>query len=353
MTTPIEQNRNDMSTAFAGFHLGSPDDLAGLEAALTTFGPQRIGKLALFFRVPGEYEDGSREKARAAVYRLLAKHGLADRAEMITVVGCEGATTPCGYVFAEATGQTTGAAAPRLAIGLARGAPPAEAALDKAAFAHDVAALVRTALADGGMTASDAVTVFVNTPSPTTGDKGARGRRARAVAALGAGIALGEVEPAHVIETRIGADLSLYTRRVQTFTGPTVQQVEVIVLGNRAGAGGDLLAISALTSDLLDVGPLKRVLINAGLRLDAEGELAEPHRVVAALIKSGVAMSGDVQGQPTVIFSGGLPPEKHVRATQAGVFGAVFKTTSMFNTYDPIQQAPEGGSQACCIIRVS
>jgi hypothetical protein len=94
------------------------------------------------------------------------------------------------------------------------------------------------------------------------------------------------------------------------------------------------------------------MLVGAGLRLDTDGELAEPERVVAALIKSGVGANGNVLGQPTVIFRGGIPPEKHVRAAQSGVFGSVLKTTCMFNTYDPIQQAPEGGSQACCIVRL-
>ncbi len=339
-----------MSTEFARFPLASPDDLAGLDAALAKFGP-RVQKLALFFRVPGEYEDGSREKARAAVDALLARFGLTDRAEMITVVGCEGATTPCAYVFADVKDGAAGARK-RLAIGLARGPVPADDDLDKAAFARKVADLVSTALSNGGMSAADAVTVFVNTPSPAAGDKAARGRRARAVAALGAGMALGEIAADRVTDKTISTDASLYTERVQTFTGPTVKQVEVIMLGNRTGAGGDLIACSAVTNDLLDPRPLKRALVVAGLRLDADGELAEPDRVAAALIKSGARADGHVLGAPTVIFRGGLPPEKQVRAAQSGVFGALLKTTCMFNTYDPIQQAPEGGSQACCVVRV-
>jgi len=342
-----------MSTEFARFALASADDLSGLAAALAKFGPQRVQKLALFFRVPGEYEDGSREKARAGVDKLVAAHGLADRTEMITVVGCEGATTPCAYVFADVKDGAVGTGDGRLAIGLVRSHVPADDELDTAGFARRVAELVGAALADGGMTARDAVTVFVNTPSPVAGDKAARGRRARAVAALGAGIALGEIAADRVTDKTIGTDPSLYTKRVQTFTGPTVKQVEVIVLGNRTGIGGHLVACSALTNDLLDVRPLKRLLVGAGLRLDTDGELAEPDRVVAALIKSGVPANGHVLAQPTVIFGGGLPPEKQVRAAQSGVFGALLKTTCMFNTYDPIQQAPAGGSQACCVVRLS
>jgi Amidohydrolase ring-opening protein (Amido_AtzD_TrzD) len=240
-----------------------------------------------------------------------------------------------------------------LSIGLAHSQPPADHELDTAAFAQKMAELVRAAIADGGMTAGDIATVFVNTPSPTGGDKALRGRRARAVAALGAGVALDEIKSDSVTDAAIASDFLLYTRRVQTFTGPTVRQIEVIALGNRAGAGGRYAAFSTLTDDLLDVRPLKRLLIDAGLGLDAEGELAEPDRVVAALIKSGVPRNGHVLGHPTVIFGGGIAPEKHVRAAQSGVFGAVLKTTCMFNTYDPIQQAPEGGSQICLVLEVA
>jgi cyanuric acid amidohydrolase len=271
---------------------------------------------------------------------------------MVIVVGCEGATTPCAFVLADLKDDGGGDTRPRLAIGVAHGKRPADDALDNPSFAHEVADLVRTAVEDGGMAPDEVVTAFVNTPSPAVGDKAARGRRARAVAALGAGIALGEIEAQRITDTAIGTNPSLYTRRVQTFTGPTVKQVEVIILGNRTGAGGQFMACATVTSDLLDVRPLKRMLVGAGLRLDTDGELAEPERVVAALIKSGVGANGNVLGQPTVIFRGGIPPEKHVRAAQSGVFGSVLKTTCMFNTYDPIQQAPEGGSQACCIVRL-
>jgi cyanuric acid amidohydrolase len=338
-----------MSTEFARFELRTADNLSGLEAAVAKFG--RVEKLALFLRVPGEYEDGSREKAHAAVKRLLSEHRLADRAEMVTVVGCEGATTPCGFAFAGVADDGAGGQEPRLSIGVAHGKPPADDEIDTAGFALKIAELVGVAIADGGMAAQDVVTVFVNTPAPAAGNKGARARRARAVAALGAGIALGEIDPARVTDKAVATELSLYARRVQTFAGPTVKQVEVIVLGNRAGIGGHFVARATLTNDLFDVRSLKRLLVDAGLRLDADGEIAEPDRVVAALIKSGVAANGEVLGQPTAIFGGGLPPEKHVRATQSGVFGALLRTTRMFNTYDPIHQAPEGGAHACCIIR--
>ncbi len=343
-----------MSVELARLELKRPDDLSAFEAALLAWGPSKLRKLGLFFRVPGEYEDGSREKAHGGVSQVLQRYGLGAKAEMVTVVGCEGATTPCAFVFADLPDEnardSSNASEPRLAIGLAHGSPPVDAELDQAAFARKLSELVHTAIADGCMTSADIATIFINTPFPAAGDRAARSRRARAVAALGGGIALGEVDPAQVTEATIAHEAAPYTRHVQTFTGPTVKQLEVIALGNRRNAGGKLIAYAAVTNDLLDVRPLKRILLQGGLHFDQDGELSDPHRVVAALIKSGARRDGRVLDHPTGIFAGVIPPEKQVRAVQFGVFGAVLQTTCMFNTFDPIQQAPDGGAQICCII---
>lgn len=342
-----------MAVELARLVLASQTDVAGLEKQLKAWRPQRIARLALVYKVEGEYEDGSRERARAAVYDVLARHELDGKAEMVTVVGCEGLATPFGYVFAEVEGDAPAGRARRLSIGIARGSPPDDEDLDRAKIKAHIARLTAQAMADAGLQATDVVTVLVNTPQPVNGDRGLRGRKARAVAALGAGIAIDDVAASSVTDAAIGKKASLFTQRVQTFTGPTVKQVEVIVFGNRAGAGGNLVACSTVTSDLIDMRPLKRMLVKAGLELDRDGEIAQPERVAAMMIKSGVAPKGVVRGLRTTLFEPGLPVEKHVRAAQSGLMAGLLGTSAAFNTYDPIQQCPVGGSAACAIVKVS
>ena len=333
------------------FDMQGPDDLSALKQALAAHGPAQIQRLALLMRVAGEYTDGSREKARAAVEALLIELGLTDRAVFITVIGAEGASTPCGYAFIDLGGDIAGGGARRLAIGLARIAPPEEPSLGKAPFAFDVRKAVDAALRDGGMSAADVETVIVNVPQPSTGDVGLRARQGRAAAALGAGLALGEVQESALRDEAIVADGNLYAKRVQTFTGPAIRDIEVIAIGNRAGAGGDLFACNVITQDLLDARSLKRMLVGAGLKLDADGEL-DTSRLVATLAKLGVHPSGRVADAPTTIFGSTTPPEKHVRAELSCVLGATLHTTRIFSTFDPVQQAPLGGGTICCILRV-
>ncbi len=338
-----------MSVDVIQFDMQAPDDLSVLRTALDARRSARIRRLALLMRVAGEYTDGSREKARGAVEGLLAALDLTDRSEFITVIGAEGASTPSGYAFLDVEGDEGGSAR-RLAVGLARVACPEESSIGSAAFAFEVKAAVEAALCDGGMSADDVETVIVNVPQPTTGDIGPRARKGRAAAALGAGLAIGEVRASAVTDEAIVTDGELYSKRVQTFTGPAIRNIEVIAIGNRAGAGGNLFACNVITRDLLDARSLKRMLIGAGLRLDADGEL-DTGRLVATIAKLGVHPSGHVAGAPTTIFGSATPPEKHVRAALSGVLGATLHTTRVFSTFDPVQQAPLGGGTICCILR--
>ncbi|MFZ2065640.1 MAG: ring-opening amidohydrolase [Xanthobacteraceae bacterium] len=339
-----------MSVDVKAFDMRTADDLSGLEAALAAAGADGIRRLALLMRVAGEYTDGSREKARAAIAALLARRNLSDKTQYVTVIGAEGASTPCGYAFID-SGNTGSRSGPRrLALGIARAASPPEETIGTAAHALAVKAAVEAGMNDAGMQPADAQVVIVNVPQPTSGDVGLRGRKGRAAAALGAGLALGEIAQDQVRDNTIVSDGFLYTSRVQTFTGPAIADLEVIVVGNAPGGGGDLVACNTLTTDLLDMRSVKRMLVKAGLPLDRDGEL-DTSRLVATLAKLGVDPSGRVSGAPTTIFGSATPPEKHVRAALSGALGATLHTTRLFSTFDPVQQAPVGGGTVCCIIR--
>ncbi len=339
-----------MSVDVKAFDMKSPDDLSGLETALAAAEAGGLRRLALLMRVAGEYTDGSREKARAAIAALLDRRNLSDKSQYVTVIGAEGASTPCGYAFID-NGNTGSPNGPRrLALGIARAASPPEETIGTATFALAVKAAVEAGMNDGAMSPADAEVVIVNVPQPTSGDVSVRARKGRAAAALGAGLALGEVAPEQVRDEAIVNDGSLYTGRVQTFTGPAIANLEVIVVGNAPGRGGELFACNTLTTDLLDMRAVKRMLVKAGLRLDQDGEL-DTGRLVATLAKLGVDPSGTVSSAPTTIFGSATPPEKHVRAALSGALGATLHTTRLFSTFDPVQQAPIGGGTVCCIVR--
>ena len=128
---------------------------------------------------------------------------------------------------------------------------------------------------DADLGPADVVTAIVNVPEATSGNAAMRGRKARAAAALGAGMAIGEIDREQITDVMLATDENIYTQRAQSYIGPTIKNIEAIVLGNRRGAGGDLMACSTIMSDLLDVKSVKRMLVAAGLSIDTLGELAE------------------------------------------------------------------------------
>jgi cyanuric acid amidohydrolase len=337
----------------ATFDLESPHDAGGLDAALAAIGPARIAKLAVFAKVAGDYDDGARERSRAALERCLGARSLQDRSRILVAVGCEGVATPFGYALAETDGPAGGE--PRLAMGFATSSePPPDDELDRPALASRVAATVRAAARDAALAPADVVMAFVKVPAPQAsrpGGEKVRGRRARGLAALGAGIALGDIAAEAVTDAAVAADASLYCSRVQPFAGPEVTRVEAIVLGNRPGAGGDLVARAAVLDDLIDVRSVKRVLLAAGLAVDADGELATPERVAACFVKAGVADDGRVRGATTTIHASAITPERHMRAALSGAFGVLLGTTRVFVTGDPVHAAPPGGGVACVLVR--
>ena len=61
-----------MSVEVRAFDMKAADDLSEFESALAHLDSERIRRLAVLLRVAGEYTDGSREKARAAIAAFLA-----------------------------------------------------------------------------------------------------------------------------------------------------------------------------------------------------------------------------------------------------------------------------------------
>jgi cyanuric acid amidohydrolase len=175
----------------------------------------------------------------------------------------------------------------------------------------------------------------------------------KAVAALGAGVALAEVERAQIKPETFDADPTLHARRAMVFSGNEVDYVEVLLLANRAGAAGELYVQTGAMRDLLDAGGLRRMFLAAGCRIGPDGEVADSERVVATLVKAGATSDGRVRGRRTTIKSSHIDMDKHVRAAVSGVLGSVLGDTRAFISANTVHQAPPGGGLCACVVRRS
>jgi cyanuric acid amidohydrolase len=338
-----------------------PGDTNDLLAKLSRFNPDRIKRLALLAKTEGnaELNDYSREFALLGTTIALRTHGgeaLVRRTTFLFSTGCEGAITPFGYLFVDYADED--GAQPKnnraLVIGRARSRSLQQHEIGKIAHADIVAATVDAAIADAGVSSDDVALVIVKTPVagvPQSSTVGANtpitSGQSKAIGALGAGIALGEVDRNRLLE--FSEDPLLYARRAMVFSGTEFESVEVLLLANKRGAAGDLTIHIGFMKDLLDASAIRRTFEAAGCRIE-DGVISDSHRVAAVLLKVGVAADGRLRGQRTTIKSSHIDMDKQVRAATSGVIGSILGTTRSFISANTVHQAPPGGGLCACIV---
>ncbi|MFJ1586648.1 ring-opening amidohydrolase [Streptomyces sp. NPDC088197] len=372
-----------MTVRIDSFDTAGPGDTDGLVAVLSAHDPARIRRLALLVKTEGSAEtnDFSRELASWRAREAVLAHGggdLLERSVFLHSTGSEGAMTPFGYLVVELDGadgadgaeaaavtddaESTGgeaAPAPRgapgpagtLCVGIGRSRRIRGSEIGSAEHVALAEQAVAEAVADAGLDPADVALAVVKTPL-TAHDEPMRvtSAEAKAVGALGAALALGEVERADVVPAAFGRDLTLHSRRTMVFSSSEAACVEVLVFGNRPGAGGDLRIVSGLLADVLDAPGIRRVLAAAGAELTADGTVREPGQVAALLIKAGNRRDGTLRGARTTVLTSQLDPDKHVRAIMSGVAGAVLGTGRMFISANSVHQAPDGGGLCVAIV---
>ncbi|WP_460494764.1 ring-opening amidohydrolase [Dactylosporangium cerinum] len=323
-----------------------------------------IRRLALVVKTEGsaQIDDFSREYAAYQAREVVTRHGgtaLLDRTVFLHSTGCEGAMTPFGYLMADlepGPALVDEPAGPALALGVGRSRPIPGPLIGTVAHAELVEQAVRDAMADAGLTADAVELAVVKTPlvshdppAPDAPPARVTSAYAKAVGALGSAVALGEVARERVVPAAFGAELDLYSRRTMVFSSSEAAAVEVLVLGNRAGATGSLRIASGLLADVLDADGVRRVLAAAGAEL-AGGRVADPSRVAALLVKAGYRHDGALRGARTTVHTSRIDADTHTRATMSGVAGSVLGTGRMFISANSVHQAPDGGGLCVAIV---
>jgi cyanuric acid amidohydrolase len=353
-----------MTVQVIAYDTDSPSDTAGMSRALEQFDASRVRHIALLVKTEGsaEVNDFSRELAMFAAEQALTKWGgapLLARTTFLISTGCEGTMTPFGYLFLDVDDNAAPTQPKALALGCARSRPLTSAEIGMPAHADITAETVRAAIDDAGVDLNDVSLVIVKTPIMSHAQpEGASAPRitsahSKAVGALGAGLALGEVERSNIVQGAIDRDLTLFARRAMVFSGTEVDYIEVLLLANKPGAGGSLFVQTGSFSDLLDAHGIRQTLREAGCKIDPDGVVRDPSGVAALLIKGGVSPDGRVRGNRTTITTSHIDMDKHVRATLSGVVGSILASTRIFISANTVHQAPAGGGLCACIVRRS
>ena len=342
----------------------SPGDTDGLERILSGLPVGNITRLALVAKTEGTatINDFSRELALSASAQKIIGIGgrdLLERSTLIFSTGSEGVLSPMIYVLA-AIADDSGGDREHLVIGGGRTRMMEAGELVTPTHVRLIAKAVDEAMTEAGLTQDQVALVFVKSPilshrdAAETGDpmiinRAGSSGQSRGAAALGVALALGELTETDIDAIRIGTDLQHHSSRAMCFSGTEVETGEVLVLGNRPGAGGSTSIYSGSMADILDARSLRQLFQRAGCQMDAVGEIASRERLSAVFVKAGMAPDGHLRGNRTTVFHSDLDPDKHMRATASGVIGGILGTGRVFVSGGAEHQAPPGGGLCACI----
>jgi cyanuric acid amidohydrolase len=267
--------------------MARPDDVSGIEGLFDngTIDPSHI--VAIIAQTEGDGH--ARSYSALSLRHLLAKRlGVGEREiretlPLLMIGGTAGLMSPHFTLFVKKPATTPGdAAIHRLAIGVASTRPLRAEEFGTPVQVELVRQAVCAAINDAGADPSDVVCVELKCRQLTgdlIADAASRGARlidpdpwrnsqlARGASALGAAIALGEIDPQVVDQAAIGGRPDLYTTRGSASSGTDYDGVRVVVLANVAGAPGVYLAGGGVMSHQLDLPGAQAAFVAAGLRL--------------------------------------------------------------------------------------
>jgi cyanuric acid amidohydrolase len=228
----------------------APDDVSGIEAAIAgkRINPQDV--IAVLGKTEGNglVNDFSRGFATLALKLLFLRYLAVEEAEQICLImsgGTEGGMAPHWIVFER--GEGADGERPALAIGRAHTAQLPFEHLGRMQQVDQVAAGVRAAMLDACIVdAGDVHFVQIKCPLLTVariGDAARRGATvaapdtlksmglSRAASALGAAVALGEINRAELKDAEIGTRWDLWSARASSSAGIELLGHEIVVLG--------------------------------------------------------------------------------------------------------------------------
>lgn len=285
---------------------------------------------------------------------------------MVWSGGCDGVMTPHATVFArnDKQGPTS---KQRLVIGAAVSPKILPEDIGRPAMVEKVAEGVRVAMREAGVdNTADVHYVQTKTPLLTieaVRDAVSRGNSvacevhdsmgvSNGTAALGIAVALGEVSMPKA--GQICKDLSLYSSVASCSSGVELDAAQIVLLGNKAGAGGRYRIGHSVMKDALDIDAIYAAITNAGLPLPPRPRAADlQRRLVNCFIKCEADHRGELRGRRQIALDDSdVHHHRHIKAAVGGVAAAAIGDSAVFVSVDAMHQGPQGGGPVIAIVDV-
>ena len=319
----------------------------------------------------GGVNDFTRILADQAFRRVLLKHGKRDETAvnqipMVWSGGCDGVITPHATIFAR-NGKTGPASKSRLTMGTAMSAVLLPEDIGRPAMVEKVAAAVKNAMRDAGIDDPKDVH-YVQTKTPlltieSVRDAESRGKHvacevhdsmgvSNGTTALGIAVALGETKMPKADE--ICRNLDLYSSVASCSSGVELTQAQIVLLGNKPGAGGRYRIGHSVMRDALDIDGIYEAIRNAGLSLPERARSSDLNgKLVNVFIKCEADRTGALRGRRQIMLDDSdVHHHRHSKAAVGGVAATAIGDPAVFVSVDAMHQGPQGGGPVIAIVDV-
>ena len=362
-----------MAVEVAKVELKSVQDASGLEERILAgqFTADQVVAVVGKTEGNGGVNDFTRLLADHAFRRVLLKHGKRSEAEVATIPmvwsgGCDGVITPHATVFARNDRKGTADKA-RLVIGTAMSAELQPEDIGRPRMVEIVAEGVKAAMKNAGIEdPRDVHYVQTKTPLLTVDWVENAKRRGKTVACevhdsmgvsngttgLGIAVALGELPMPRA--EQICKDLDLYSSVASCSSGVELTRAQIILMGNRAGAGGRYGIGHSVMKDALDIDGIYAAIRNAGLDLPERARAEDLRgRLVNCFIKSEADHRAKLRGRRQIMLDDSdVHHHRHSKAAVGGVAAAAIGDPAVFVSVDAMHQGPHGGGPVIAIVDV-
>ena len=317
----------------------------------------------------GGVNDFTRILSDQAFRRVLLEHGSRTvedirQIPMVWSGGCDGVMTPHATVLAS-NDKTGPADKSRLVIGTSLSAELLPEDIGRPAMVEKVADAVKAAMLNAGIEKADDVH-YVQTKTPlltieSVLDAEKRGKTvacevhdsmgvSNGTTALGIAVALGEVDMPKA--EQICKDLDLYSSVASCSSGVELTQAQIVLLGNRAGAGGRYAIGHGVMKDALDMDGIYDGIRNAGLELPDRPRAEDlGGRLVNCFIKCEADRRGTLRGRRQIMLDDSdVHHHRHSKGAVSGIAAAAIGDPAVFVSVDAMHQGPHGGGPVIAIV---
>ena len=173
----------------------------------------------------------------------------------------------------------------------------------------------------------------------------------RGASALGAAVALGEVELSKISDEDICANWSLFSGTASTSAKPGLARTEIIMFGNSSYATGDLEIDHVVLKDMIDTPSIRELLLRFGFDFDVQLSEEQTKKIIGVFAKSEADPRGNIRrNRHTMLTDDDINDTRYSRCVLSSVISSVIGDTAVYVSTRAEHHGPLGGGSLAVIV---